>query len=102
MHQEHQNQDRRADRKGAGEDRGRAEPVGQQADRRREDLRLRRSEAAAQHYYGVSAAQLSAEQAAKLAAMVPNPRFYDRNREAPGLMRKTGIILERMGDADIP
>ncbi len=60
------------------------------------------AEAAARHYYGVSAAQLSSTQAAKLAAMVPNPRFYDRNREAPGLMRKTGIILERMGDADIP
>ncbi len=60
------------------------------------------AEAAARHYYGVSAAQLASFQAAKLAAMVPNPRFYDRNREAPGLMRKTGIILERMGDADIP
>jgi monofunctional biosynthetic peptidoglycan transglycosylase len=60
------------------------------------------AEAAARHYYGVSAAQLSSAQAAKLAAMVPNPRFYDRNREAPGLMRKTAIILERMGDADIP
>ena len=60
------------------------------------------AEAAARHYYGVSAAQLSPQQAAKLAAMVPNPRFYDRNRDAPGLMRKTGIILERMGDADIP
>jgi monofunctional biosynthetic peptidoglycan transglycosylase len=60
------------------------------------------AEAAAQHYFGVSAAQLSAEQAAKLAAMVPNPRYYDSHREARGLMRKTGIILERMGDVDIP
>jgi monofunctional biosynthetic peptidoglycan transglycosylase len=60
------------------------------------------AEAAARHYYGVSAAQLSPQQAAKLAAMVPNPRFYDRNRDTPGLMRKTGVIQERMGDADIP
>ena len=30
---------------------------------------------AAAHYYGVSAAKLSAEQSAKLAAMVPRPRF---------------------------
>ncbi|HEY6093947.1 MAG TPA: monofunctional biosynthetic peptidoglycan transglycosylase [Gallionellaceae bacterium] len=60
------------------------------------------AEAAARHYFGVSASLLSPQQSAKLAAMVPNPRFYDRNREAPGLMRKTAIIQERMGDADIP
>jgi monofunctional biosynthetic peptidoglycan transglycosylase len=59
-------------------------------------------EAAARHYFGVSAAQLGAEQSAKLAAMVPNPRFYDHNRFAPGLMRKTGIILARMGTAELP
>lgn len=60
------------------------------------------AEAAARHYYGVSAAQLGASQAAKLAAMVPNPRFYDRNRNAPGLARKTNIILARMPSAELP
>jgi monofunctional biosynthetic peptidoglycan transglycosylase len=60
------------------------------------------AEAAAQHYYHVHASQLSADQAAKLAAMVPNPRYYGQHREAAGLQRKTGIILGRMGDADIP
>lgn len=60
------------------------------------------AEAAARHYYHVSAAQLSAPQAAKLAAMVPNPRYYDKHREAKGLLRKTEIILGRMGDAEIP
>jgi monofunctional glycosyltransferase len=60
------------------------------------------AEAAAQHYFGISAARLSPEQAAKLAAMVPNPRYYDAHREAKGLLRKTNIILDRMGDADIP
>ena len=60
------------------------------------------AEAAARHYYHLSAAQLSAEQAAKLAAMVPNPRYYDTHREARGLLRKTGIILGRMNDSDIP
>jgi monofunctional biosynthetic peptidoglycan transglycosylase len=60
------------------------------------------AEAAARHYYNVSAAQLSAPQAAKLAAMVPNPRFYDKHRAAGGLMRKTGIILGRMNDSEIP
>jgi monofunctional biosynthetic peptidoglycan transglycosylase len=60
------------------------------------------AEAAAQHYYQTSAAQLTPEQAARLAAMVPNPRYYDRHREARGLLLKTGIIMERMNDAEIP
>ncbi|HCZ13692.1 MAG TPA: monofunctional biosynthetic peptidoglycan transglycosylase [Accumulibacter sp.] len=60
------------------------------------------AEAAARHYYGISAAQISAEQAARLAGMVPSPRFYDRNRNAPGLARKTAIILARMRSADVP
>lgn len=60
------------------------------------------AEAAARHYYRTSAARLSAEQAAKLAAMVPNPRYYDTHREARGLLRKTDIILNRMSSADIP
>ena len=42
------------------------------------------------------------EQAAKLAGMVPNPRYYDRNRNAPGLARKTAIILSRMPSAELP
>lgn len=60
------------------------------------------AEAAAHHYFGVSAAQLSPEQAAKLAAMVPNPRYYDRHREAQGMLAKTIVILDRMPDAEIP
>ena len=60
------------------------------------------AEAAARHYYQISAAQLTAEQAAKLAAMVPNPRYYDKHREAKGLLHKTGIIFENMGYAEIP
>jgi monofunctional biosynthetic peptidoglycan transglycosylase len=60
------------------------------------------AEAAAEHYYHVSAAQLSAAQAARLAAMVPNPRYYDKHPEARGLQRKTDIILGRMEDVEIP
>ena len=60
------------------------------------------AEAAARHYYGVSAAQIGPEQAAKLAGMVPNPRLYDRNRNAPGLARKAAIILARMPSAQLP
>lgn len=60
------------------------------------------AEAAAQHYYATSASRLTAEQSAKLAAMVPRPRFYDRNRNAPWLLKKTQIILERMPRAQLP
>ncbi len=60
------------------------------------------AEAAARHYFGTSAKNLSSEQAAKLAAMVPNPRYYDKHQSAQGLNRKTGIILHRMNSAAIP
>ena len=60
------------------------------------------AEAAARHYYAATAGQLSPSQAARLAGMVPNPRFYDRNRHAPGLARKTAIILARMPAAELP
>jgi monofunctional glycosyltransferase len=60
------------------------------------------AEAAARHYFKVSASQLSASQAAKLAAMVPNPRFYDNNRNARGLLRKTRIIQRQLAYVDLP
>lgn len=60
------------------------------------------AEAASRHYFGVSSAALTPVQAARLAAMVPNPRFYDRNRGTPWLERKSQIILARMGSAELP
>jgi len=60
------------------------------------------AEAAARHYYGVSAANLSAVQAAKLAVMLPNPRYFDKHRDSNYLARRTGVILRRMGSADLP
>jgi monofunctional biosynthetic peptidoglycan transglycosylase len=60
------------------------------------------AEAAARHYYGASAAGLGPEASARLAAMVPNPRFYDRNRNTSWLTRKTQIILARMPAAELP
>jgi monofunctional biosynthetic peptidoglycan transglycosylase len=60
------------------------------------------AQAAARYYYGVSAANLTPEQAARLAVMVPKPRFYDRVRETPLLERRTAIILDRMGQVSVP
>ena len=59
-------------------------------------------EAASRRYFGVSARDLSAEQAARLAAMAPNPRYYERHPEARGLARKIPIILARMPSAELP
>jgi monofunctional biosynthetic peptidoglycan transglycosylase len=59
-------------------------------------------QAAAQHYYGISAQKLSADQAAKLASMLPRPRFYDKNRNAKGLIRKSQLIARRMNSAELP
>jgi len=60
------------------------------------------AEAAARHYYGVSAANLGAAQAARLAVMLPNPRFFDAHRDSNYLARRTGVILRRMGSAELP
>lgn len=60
------------------------------------------AQAAARYYYGTSAANLGPEQAARLAAMVPKPRFYDKVRDTPLLERRTSIILNRMNDVQVP
>ena len=60
------------------------------------------AEAAARYYYKTSAASLGAPQAAKLAAMVPNPRYFDKNRNDRKLLRKAAIIQRRMWAADFP
>ena len=60
------------------------------------------AEAAARHYYATSAMALGPEASARLAAMVPSPRFYDRNRNTSFLARKTQMILARMPAAELP
>lgn len=60
------------------------------------------AEAAARHYFGVGAASLSASQSARLAVMLPNPRFFDRHPGSGYLARRTGLILRRMGAAELP
>ena len=60
------------------------------------------AEAAARHYFGASAQSLGAEPSARLAAIVPNPRFYDRNRSTPWITKKTQLILDRMPSAELP
>lgn len=60
------------------------------------------AEAAARHHFGVTAAALRPEQAARLAAMVPSPRRYGPGYETAYLQRRTDIILSRMPAAPVP
>jgi len=60
------------------------------------------AEAASRYYYGVSASALTSKQAARLAAMVPSPRFYDLNRNTPWLLKNADIIFNRMASTSIP
>ena len=60
------------------------------------------ADAAARYYFGVTAATLDSVQAARLAAMLPRPRYYDRNRESPYLTNYTDSILLQMDAAQIP
>ena len=60
------------------------------------------AEAAARHYFGIGAHQLSAGQAARLAAMIPSPRRFDRLRDSPYLAERSETLLARMPGARIP
>ncbi len=60
------------------------------------------AEAAARHYFGVSSAALSPQQAARLAAMIPNPRYYDRHRHTAYLQYRGTVILARLPGAAVP
>lgn len=60
------------------------------------------AEAAARRYYKTSAASLGAAQAAHLAAMIPNPRYYETHRSARGLLKRQGIIAARMRLVAVP
>src|SRR5882672_6238816 len=60
------------------------------------------AEAAARHYFGADAATLDSAQAARLAAMLPRPRYYDRNRDSPYLINYSDSILVQMDAAQIP
>jgi monofunctional biosynthetic peptidoglycan transglycosylase len=59
-------------------------------------------EAGARHYYGVPAAQVGPAQAARMAAMLPRPRYYDRNRSTPYLERRSATIQRWAADITPP
>ncbi len=60
------------------------------------------AEAAARRYYGVKAGNLSAEQAARLAVMLPAPRRHEKNPHSAYMNGRTESILARMRDSEVP
>jgi monofunctional biosynthetic peptidoglycan transglycosylase len=60
------------------------------------------AEAAARRYFGIAAAQLGAEQAARLAVMLPAPRRYERNPWSAYMNGRTQLIMGRMAGAEVP
>lgn len=60
------------------------------------------AQAAAKHYYRTSAANLNSTQAARLAAMIPNPRFYDKHQSTHYLNRRVATIQARMTMVEVP
>ena len=60
------------------------------------------AEAAARHYFKKPAAQLTAGEAARLAVMLPSPKFYQRRPGSAYLASRTATIMARMPAAELP
>ncbi|RKP51292.1 monofunctional biosynthetic peptidoglycan transglycosylase [Trinickia fusca] len=60
------------------------------------------AQAAARYYYRSSASQLSAWQSARLAVMLPRPKYFDQHRGSSFLTQRAGVIARRMGAAEVP
>jgi len=60
------------------------------------------AEAAARHYFQVSAAELSIVQAAQLAAMLPRPNYYDFKGPTDYVQQRANWIQEQMALVRIP
>jgi len=60
------------------------------------------AEAAAQHYFRKSAAQLNDWEAARLAVMLPRPRYFEQRAQSAYLASRAETIMARMGDVVLP
>jgi monofunctional glycosyltransferase len=60
------------------------------------------AEAAAQHYYRKSAAQLTAYESARLAVMLPRPKYFEKLPNSGYLASRASVIAGRMRDAELP
>lgn len=60
------------------------------------------AEAAAQHYFRKSASRLSPYEAARLAVMLPRPRYFEMRPNSDYLASRANIIVARMGGVYVP
>lgn len=60
------------------------------------------AQAAAQHYHRKPAARLTPYEAARLAVMLPRPRFFEKRPQSGYLADRAGTIVARMGDVELP
>ena len=60
------------------------------------------AEAAAQHYYRKSAAQLAPAEAARLAVMLPRPKYFEKLPNSGYVASRAATIGARLGSAELP
>ena len=60
------------------------------------------AEAAAQHYYKKPAAKLSPNEAARLAVMLPRPKYFEKLPNSGYVASRAATIAARMGSAELP
>ncbi|MEO5672313.1 MAG: transglycosylase domain-containing protein, partial [Ramlibacter sp.] len=60
------------------------------------------AEAAARHYFRKAAAQLTPYEAARLAVMLPRPKYFEKLPNSGYLASRAGTIAARMRDAELP
>jgi monofunctional biosynthetic peptidoglycan transglycosylase len=60
------------------------------------------AEAAARHYFHKPAAQLSAYEAARLAVMLPRPKYFEKLPNSTYLQARAQTIVARMPNAELP
>jgi monofunctional biosynthetic peptidoglycan transglycosylase len=60
------------------------------------------AEAAAQHYFRKPAAKLSAYEAARLAVMLPRPKYFEKLPNSSYIAGRAGVIVNRLADAELP
>ena len=60
------------------------------------------AEAAAQHYYRKSAAQLSGYEAARLAVMLPRPKYFEKLPNSSYVAGRASVIVNRLESAELP
>ena len=60
------------------------------------------AEAASQHYFRKPASRLSPYEAARLAVMLPRPRYFETRPNSDYLATRANVIVARMGGVDVP